>query len=136
MLIRITDTIDINEAYIHLQSKGAGAINLFVGTVRNHGQGKTVVKLVFETYETMALKEMHTIARRAGEKWPLENLVMVHAVGEKEIGAPVVIVGVSCAHRQDSFDACRFLIDEIKKTVPIWKKEFYADNSVWVNAHP
>lgn len=136
MQIRIVDHIDINEAYGYLQSDSAGAVNLFIGTVRNHGQGKSVVKLVFEAYDAMALKEMEAIAAEAKSRWALDNLVMWHATGEKKVGEPVVVIGVSCSHRQASFEACRFLIDELKKTVPIWKKEYYDDNSVWVNAHP
>lgn len=109
---------------------------MFVGTVRDHAQGKQVTKLVFEAYVPMALKQMEKIALQAQQQWPLEGLVMQHAVGEKQIGEPVVVIGTSSAHRDASFAACRFLIDELKKTVPIWKKEYYQDNSVWVNAHP
>jgi len=134
--IEIVDTIDINQAYTLLQSPAAGALNLFVGTVRNHAQGKAVMKLVFEAYEPMALNEMRKIAVQAHQKWPLDKLVMLHAIGEKQIGEAVVIVGVASAHRQASFEACQFLINELKKTVPIWKKEYYKDNSMWVNAHP
>jgi molybdopterin synthase catalytic subunit len=136
MLIRIVDNIDLAEAYQYLQSPASGAIDLFVGTVRNHSHGKEVVKLVFEAYETMALKEMHKIAVAAQEKWILDKVVMIHAVGEKLPGEAVVITGASSVHRKAAFEACQFLIDELKKTVPIWKHEFFKDNSVWVNAHP
>lgn len=136
MLIKIVEQIDLNEAYAHLRSPEAGAVNLFVGTVRNHSKGKGVVRLDFEAYETMALQQMQHVADAAYRQFPLCKLVMIHAVGAKEPGEPVVVVGVSSAHRDASFEACRFLIDELKKTVPIWKKEFYEDNSVWVNAHP
>ena len=114
----------------------SGAINLFIGTVRNHSKGKAVVKLAFEAYEAMALKELNKIAVTAQNKWPLDKVVIMHAVGEKLPGEAVVITGTSSAHRKASFEACEFLIDELKKTVPIWKHEFYEDNSVWVNAHP
>lgn len=136
MLIEIVDHIELNKVYEHLQSADAGGINLFVGTVRNQAQGKEVVKLVFEGYEPMALSEMKKIADRAQEKWRLSGLVMMHALGEKNIGEAVVVVGASSAHRQAAFEACRFLIDELKATVPIWKKEYYTDSSIWVNAHP
>jgi len=134
--ITIVDAIDLNAAYQYLESPEAGAVNLFIGTVRNHAQGKKVVKLVFEAYKIMALKEMNRIAEQATKLWPIDKLVMQHAVGEKQIGEAVVLIGVSTAHRQASFEACKFLIDELKKSVPIWKKEYYEDNSVWVNAHP
>jgi len=136
MLIKLVEHIDLNEAYSFLRTTEAGAINFFVGTVRNHAQGKQVVRLDFEAYDAMALKEMEKIAQHAQNKWPLYNVAVIHATGAKDPGEPVVVIGVSSAHRDASFEACRFIIDELKKTVPIWKKEFYEDNSVWVNAHP
>jgi len=136
MLIKLVDHIDLNEAYAYLNSPDAGAVNLFVGTVRNQTKGKEVVHLDFEAYDAMALKQMEQVANQAMQKWPLVKVAVIHAVGAKEPGTPVVVVGVSSAHRDASFEACRFLIDELKKTVPIWKKEYFEDNSVWVNAHP
>lgn len=136
MLIKIVEHIDLNEAYAYLRSPKAGAVNLFIGTVRNHSKGKEVTQLDFEAYDAMAIRQMQHVADEANSKWPLCKLVMIHAAGPKEPGEPVVVVGVSSAHREASFEACRFLIDELKKTVPIWKKEFYEDNSVWINAHP
>lgn len=136
MLIRLVEHIDLNEAYSFLGTPEAGAVNLFVGTVRNHAKGKAVLQLDFEAYEPMAVKQMQKIAAQALEKWPLYKIAMIHATGSKQPGEPVVVIGVSSAHREASFEACRFLIDELKKTVPIWKKEYYQDNSVWVNAHP
>jgi molybdopterin synthase catalytic subunit len=136
VLIKLVEHIDLNEAYAYLQAPEAGAVNLFVGTVRNHSKGKAVVRLDFEAYDAMAIRQMEHLANDAMNKWPLVKLVIIHAVGAKEPGIPVVVIGVSSAHRDASFEACRFLIDELKKTVPIWKKEFYEDNSVWVNAHP
>ncbi|MBA9078774.1 molybdenum cofactor biosynthesis protein MoaE [Rufibacter quisquiliarum] len=136
MLIKLVDQIDLNEAFQYLQTPAAGGTNLFVGTVRDHAQGKQVVKLVFEAYAPMALKELEKIANQAKANWPVEKLLILHALGEKQIGEPVVVTGVASAHRNAAFEATRFLIDELKKTVPIWKKEYYLDNSVWVNAHP
>ena len=134
--IKIVDQIDVNEAYSYLNSPDAGAINLFVGTVRNHAHSKAVTKLAFEAYEPMALKEMEKLAAQATSNWTLSKVLIHHVVGEKAIGEPVVVIGVASPHRQAAFEASRFLIDELKKTVPIWKKEFYEDGSMWVNAHP
>jgi len=134
--IKIVDQIDLNEAYSYLNSPDAGAINFFVGTVRNHAHSKAVIRLAFEAYEPMALKEMEKLAAQANENWTLSKLLIHHVVGEKAIGEPVVAIGVASSHRQAAFEASRFLIDELKKTVPIWKKEFYEDGSIWVNAHP
>jgi len=134
--IDIVENIDVGEAYQYLQSGNCGAVNLFVGTVRNHANGKAVYKLVFEAYEAMALQEMNLIAEKAQQKWPLEKVIILHVTGEKSIGDAVVVTGVSSPHRQAGFEACQFLIDELKSTVPIWKKEYYEDSSIWVNAHP
>ncbi|QQL50736.1 molybdenum cofactor biosynthesis protein MoaE [Mucilaginibacter ginkgonis] len=136
MLIKIIDHIDIQEAYKYLNNDGAGAVNVFLGTVRDNSKGKKVRQLAFEAYEPMALKEMQKVAEAAAERWPLLAIAIIHVTGTKKPGEAVVLTGVSSAHRDASFEACRFLIDELKRTVPIWKKEFYEDESVWVNAHP
>ncbi len=136
MLVKLVKQIDIGEAYHYLHSPAAGAVNLFTGTVRNHSKGKEVTKLVFEAYEPMAVKELEKVAAAAMQRWKLEKVLIIHATGEKQPGEMVVITGVSSAHRQASFEACAFLIDELKKTAPIWKHEFYTDGSAWVNAHP
>lgn len=134
--IKIVSHIDLSEAYTYLNSPEAGAVNLFIGTVRNNAHGKNVKKLVFEAYEAMAIKEMEHLAVLAAERWTLSKLLMLHVVGEKAVGEPVVAIGIASPHRLEAFEASRFLIDELKKTVPIWKKEFYEDGSIWVNAHP
>ncbi len=136
ILIELVQEIDLLRAYNALRTDECGGIDVFIGTVRNESKGRQVVKLVFEAYEPMALAEMQKIATAAYTGWPLSGVVMQHVTGEKKVGEPVVIVGASSAHREAAFEACRFLIDELKKTVPIWKKEFYEDGSVWVNAHP
>lgn len=136
MLVKLVQTININEAYHFLGSPEAGAVNLFIGTVRNHSKGKAVAKLEFEAYETMAVKELEKVALAAIQKWSLNKVIIIHATGEKLPGEPVVITGVSTAHRKASFEACEFLINELKKTVPIWKHEWYEDGSEWINAHP
>ena len=135
-MIAIVPQIDPAEAYGRLQAPEAGGMAVFIGTVRDHAQGKAVVKLVFEAYEPMALSEMRKIAAAAEGRWPLSGLVMQHVVGERQIGEAVVLVGAASAHRAAAFEACRFLIDELKARVPIWKKEFYTDSSIWVAAHP
>lgn len=134
--VQIVSHIDLNEAYSYLYRPEAGAVNLFVGTVRNHAQGKSVEKLVFEAYEPMAIKEMERLAVLALQKWSVSRLYMAHVTGEKLVEEPVVAIGISSPHRREAFEASRFLIDELKRTVPIWKKEFYQDGSIWVNAHP
>jgi molybdopterin synthase catalytic subunit len=135
-MIKIVSHINLNDAYSYLNSPEAGAVNLFVGTVRNNAHGKPVEKLHFEAYEPMAIKEMKYIADRAQTNWYITKLLMLHVVGEKAVGEAVVVTGIASPHRQEAFEATQFLIDELKKSVPIWKKEFYQDGSIWVNAHP
>src|SRR5215831_16182177 len=136
MLIELVKDIDPAKAAAALASDASGGAVTFIGTVREMAHGKQVMKLIFEAYEPMALSELKKIAQRAQAQWPLNGLVMQHVIGEKNVGEMVVLVGASSAHRQAAFEACRFLIDELKTTVPIWKKEFYADSSMWVSAHP
>ncbi len=135
-IIEIVDTIDTAKVYSELSDAKSGGICVFVGTVREFTNEEKVVALEFETYKVMALKEMEKIADKAMEKWSLNKVIMRHAVGEKSVTEPVVIVGASSAHRDACFEACRFLIDTLKETVPIWKKEKFKNNSVWVSAHP
>jgi len=134
--IEIVDHIDTSQVYADLSDPQSGGICVFIGAVREFTQEEEVIALEFETYKTMALKEMEKIADNAMEKWSLNKIVMKHAVGKKGVEEPVVIVGASSAHRSACFEACRFLIDTLKETVPIWKKEMFKNKTVWVSAHP
>ena len=118
----------------HLYAEEAGAFVSFQGWVRNHNDGKDVIRLEYEAYQDLALKEGERIIEEATEKFDLINALCVHRIGKLEIGDIAVWVGVSSAHRDTAFSASRFIIDEIKKRVPIWKKEHYdSGNSGWVN---
>ncbi len=117
-------------------SQQSGGIDVFIGTVRDSTKGKAVVRLEFEAYEPMALKEMEKIAAQAFEKWPVQKLLIHHRTGVLQVGEIPVIIAVSCAHRDAAFEACRYVIDTLKQTVPIWKKEIFEDGEVWVAAHP
>ena len=132
MNIEIVDKIDTNIAYDQLSHSESGGIC----TVRNQTKNQKVEALDFEAYESMAIKEMKAIAEKACEKWNLNKVIMHHAIGRKKIKEPVVLVGASSAHRDACFEACRYLIDTLKERVPIWKKEFFSDKTVWVSAHP
>lgn len=134
--IEIVAEIDTAKVYKELSHPSSGGICVFVGTVRDFTNNESVVSLEFETYKTMALREMDKIALEATEKWQLNKVVIRHAVGVKQVEEPVVIVGASSAHRDACFEACRFLIDTLKERVPIWKKEVFSNKSVWVSAHP
>jgi len=114
----------------------SGGIDVFIGTVRDATKGKTVIRLEFEAYEPMAVKEMQKIADEALNKWPVQKLLIHHRTGILEVGEVPVIIAVSCAHRDAAFEACRYVIDALKQTVPIWKKEIFEDGETWVAAHP
>ncbi len=135
-IIEIVDSINTSQVFSELSDAQSGGICVFIGTVREFTQGEAVVSLEFETYKKMALKEMDKIAVEATEKWNLNKVIIRHAVGLKVIEDPVVVVGASSAHRDACFEACRYLIDSLKETVPIWKKERFENKQVWVSAHP
>ncbi len=125
------------QAIIRLaESAQAGAVAVFIGTVRNKTKHKKVISLEYEAYEEMAIKKMEEIAQKAQQKWPIQALAIHHRVGKLAIGEAAVVVAVSTPHRRESFEACQFLIDTLKEVVPIWKKEIHEDGEVWVAAHP
>lgn len=119
-----------------VSTDSSGAVNVFIGTVRNSTEGREVVKLEFEAYEPMALKEMNKIIDQAKVKWPVNEIAIYHRVGSLSVGDIPVVIAVSTPHRADGFAACQFAIDSLKQTVPIWKKEIFADGEHWVSAHP
>ena len=119
-----------------IMSPESGGIDVFIGTVRNATKGKKVIRLEFESYEPMAIAEMEKIAKQAFEKWPVQKILIHHRTGILEVGELPVVIAVSAAHRTAAFDACRYIIDTLKQTVPIWKKEIFDDGEVWVAAHP
>ncbi len=119
-----------------VQRDGAGGQVVFVGTVRNQTKGKEVVRLEFESYEPMAIKEMTKIAEKVVEKWNALAVSIHHRVGSLGIGDIAVIIAVSTPHRDKAFEACQYAIDTLKEAVPIWKKEIFTDGEIWVAAHP
>lgn len=110
----------------------AGATSLFLGTVRNHNQGKEVLYLEYECYPEMALQEMARIAAEARQRWDLVCLGILHRIGRLEIGAVAVAIAIASVHRQASLEAVHFTIDTLKARVPIWKKEYGPDGSMWL----
>lgn len=135
--IKLTqDPLDVSACVRGVMAPECGGIDVFIGTVRNATRGKRVLRLEFEAYEAMALKEMRKIAAAAMEKWPVLSIAIHHRTGILEVGEIPVIIAVAAAHRTAAFDACRYAIDTLKETVPIWKKEFFEDGAVWVAAHP
>ena len=135
--LKISDKpLNIQSCIDWVMTPQCGGIDVFIGTVREATKGKTVVRLEFEAYEKMALKEMKKIAEEALQKWNVQKISIHHRTGVLKIGEIPVVIAVSAAHRDAAFDACRYIIDTLKKTVPIWKKEIFEDGEVWVAAHP
>ena len=128
--------LDAQSAIDWIMSPESGGIDIFIGTVRNATKGKRVIRLEFEAYEPMAISEMEKIAKKAFDKWPVQKVLIHHRTGVLEVGEVPVIIAVSAAHRAAAFDACRYIIDTLKETVPIWKKEIFEDGEVWVATHP
>ncbi|MBI3492513.1 MAG: molybdenum cofactor biosynthesis protein MoaE [Acidobacteria bacterium] len=109
-----------------------GAVVTFLGLVRNHNVGRSVRHLEYEAYVPLALKTFERIAAEIGERWPSARLALHHRIGRLEIGEASVVIAVSAAHRAEAFEACRYAIDTLKRTVPVWKKEHFEDGEIWV----
>ena len=135
-IIRITreplDDAAIRELERAVAHPSVGGIVTFQGVVRDHNKGKRIRYLEYEAYPEMAEREMTAIAAEVGRRWGTERVAMVHRVGRLEIGECSVVVIVACAHRGEAFDACRFAIDTLKASVPIWKKEVAEDGEEWI----
>jgi molybdopterin synthase catalytic subunit len=125
------DPIDI--AALGAPAARDGAACTFLGVVRDHNAGRAVSHLEYEAFEEMALPLMEEIAAEARRRWPITSIAIVHRLGRMEIGAASVAVAAFSPHRAAAFEACRYAIDTLKATVPIWKKEFYADGAVWLD---
>ncbi len=113
-----------------------GSVILFDGVVRNNTRGRRTLYLDYEAYESMALNEMEKLAHAALERFKVRDVVLVHRLGRLEIGETSVLIGVASAHRAAAYEASRWLIDTLKKTVPIWKKEYFDDGAVWADGEP
>jgi len=143
--MRISDrTIEPDKLRETLTDDAAGGYVAFEGWIRNENEGQEVLRLEYEVYGPLAIKEGAKIIEEARAKYPIQHADCVHREGLLEIGECAVWVGVTSAHRDEAFAACRFIIDEVKTRLPIWKKEFYVNgDSGWVNcercaahAHP
>lgn len=128
----ITEPIDIASVARRVVPTECGATVTLDGYVRQFTKGRETLHLFYEAYEPMALKEMRKLIERAKQEFEISNVGIVHRVGKLEIGETSVVISVAAPHRKAAFAACEWLIRELKKTVPIWKKEVYADGEVWV----
>ncbi|HTY55045.1 MAG TPA: molybdopterin converting factor subunit 1 [Candidatus Binataceae bacterium] len=131
--------IDVAALERAVADPGAGGAVTFVGSTRNENAGRGVIRLEYEAYEPMALREMRKLADEAGRRWKITRIAIAHRIGVVEIGEASVAIAVSAPHRGEAFAACRFAIDRLKEIVPIWKKEYFEGGEVWVGcqtSHP
>ncbi len=130
------DRIDAAQIVAAAKSGEDGAVVVFDGIVRNHTRGRPTLHLDYEAYEEMAVRQMRELGLKARERFGVRQVTMLHRLGRLEIGETSVLIVVASAHRSAAFEACRWLIDTLKQTVPIWKKETFADGAVWAPGDP
>ncbi|QQS42784.1 MAG: molybdenum cofactor biosynthesis protein MoaE [Acidobacteriota bacterium] len=126
------DPLDVGEIARRVVPEECGATVTLDGYVRRFTRGRETEYLVYEAYKPMALKEMERLAAAAKDEFDISNVAIVHRLGKLRIGETSVVISVAAPHRRAAFEACEWLIKELKRTVPIWKKEVYADGEVWV----
>ena len=130
------EPINTQKVLDQLKQPEDGAVVVFEGIVRNNTRGRSTLYLDYEAYESMALKQMQSLTEQALADFKIRDAVIIHRLGKLEIGETSVLIVVASAHRAAAFDACRWLIDTLKRTVPIWKKEHFEDGAVWADGEP
>ena len=128
--------INIQECTNWVMDCECGGIDVFIGVVRPETNGKRVIQLDLDSYIPMALKEIKLITDHVQSTWNVKKILVHHRIGVLRVGDVPVVIAVAALHRAEAFDACRYIIDTLKKTVPIWKKEAFEDGDIWVDAHP
>jgi MoaE-MoaD fusion protein len=132
----VRERIDAAAAVERLKGSSDGAVAIFDGIVRDNTRGRRTLYLDYEAYEPMALKQMQSLVNEGRSRFGVRAASIVHRLGRLEIGETSVLIVVASAHRAAAFDACRWMIDTLKKTVPIWKKEYFEDGAVWADGEP
>ena len=132
----VREPIDTEGVLKRIKHGEDGAAVVFEGVVRNQTRGRKTLYLDYEAYEQMALDQMEGLAEQALKQFQVREVAMIHRLGRLEIGETSVLIAVASAHRAAAFDACRWLIDTLKRTVPIWKKEYFVDGAVWAAGEP
>jgi len=127
--------LDEAEVVARVAGRDAGGVVTFVGNVRDRARGRSIQYLEYEAYPAMAEREMQKIADEAGRRWPGTRVAIAHRTGHLEIGEAAVVIAAAAPHRAEAFEACRYAIDTLKVTVPIWKKEVATDGEYWVDDH-
>jgi molybdopterin synthase catalytic subunit len=135
--VALTREVIDSEKFVAAAKHGDdGAVVVFDGIVRNNTRGRRTFHLDYEAYEEMALKQMHALAEEALSRYAVRHVTIIHRLGHLDIGESSVLIVVASAHRGAAFDACRWVIDTLKQTVPIWKKETFVDGAVWAPGEP
>lgn len=132
----VRENIDSHKMLRDFCAPEDGALVVFEGVVRNNTRGRRTLYLDYEAYETMAIKQLQELVAEARGRFKIRDVVIVHRLGRLQIGETSVLIAVASAHRGAAFDACRWLIDTLKRTVPIWKKEYFEDGAVWADGEP
>lgn len=132
----VDEVIDANAIMRGIKAGSDGAVCVFDGIVRDNTRGRKTLYLDYEAYREMALAQMRKLAAEALEKFGVRDVAMVHRLGRLQVGETSVLIAAASAHRAQAFEACRWLIDTLKKTVPIWKRETFADGAVWADGEP
>jgi MoaE-MoaD fusion protein len=132
----VRERIKTHDVLEQLKLPEDGAAVVFEGVVRNHSRGRRTLYLDYEAYEAMALQQMKALADEARARYAVREVAIAHRLGRLEIGQTSVLIVVASAHRGPAFEACRWIIDTLKKTVPIWKKEYFEDGAVWADGEP
>jgi molybdopterin synthase catalytic subunit len=132
----VHERIDSAAVTARLKRPEDGAVVVFDGVVRDNTRGRRTLYLEYESYEPMALRQMEALAAEAQERFAVRSASIIHRVGRLQIGETSVLIVVAAAHRDAAFAACRWIIDTLKKTVPIWKREYFEDGAVWAEGEP
>ncbi len=132
----VREKIDSHRVMESIKHPEDGAVVIFDGIVRNNTRGRRTLYLDYESYEEMALKQLESLAEQAIANYMVRDVAIVHRLGRLEIGETSVLIVVASAHRGPAFEACRWVIDTLKKTIPIWKKEYFEDGAVWADGEP
>lgn len=135
-LCLVREVIDIADVLHRVSRPEAGAVDIFIGTTRNHNAGRSVLELEYSAFDEMALEQIRVLEREVRLRWNVIGVAVVHRLGRVPVGEASVVIAVSSVHRKDAFEACRFAIDTLKRDVPIWKKEFYESGEAWMGDRP
>jgi molybdopterin synthase catalytic subunit len=133
MICITSECLNLQRVLDELQDNSAGAVSIFIGNVRSGSVHGNVLEIYYEVYKEMAEGTMRDIEKEVFAKWNINRIAMIHRIGTLKVGETSVIIGVSSEHREESFQACKYAIDSLKRRVPIWKKEIFTSGENWVD---